>query len=323
MKIILPVIFTIFMVGCLPNYIARSYNGAAWQIQNIPGNIECERYDRGGESVAYHDTDSINNGSGKLNPANGNYLYEFRMKEGVDISYTKSNNIDNNPFNQHEPVLNQLYVGWTQPGEWINYTVKVKETALYRVGIMYTANGDGAIALDVDGKQVATALKIPSTHNDADTVAWRQWHHWGKLDSLIIINITKGIQRQTFGSAPRTAYPNDLSDHFYRPDASGWGVAVAEHGIKSFTVIYHYDTNGNPMFITLPDSQTQAGGQQTGKLYRTRSTGSHYLLSTWNPADIVVTEVGTATLGANQSRLDFQFTVDGFSQQHLLTRLPF
>src|SRR6478735_11901083 len=101
--------------------------------QEIPGRVECEFYDIGGESVAYHDTDSINNGSGKLNPANGNYLNEFRMKEGVDISYTKSNNVDNNPFNQHEPVLNQLYVGWTKPGEWINYTIKVKETALYRV----------------------------------------------------------------------------------------------------------------------------------------------------------------------------------------------
>jgi len=36
------------------------------------------------------------------------------------------------------------------------------------------------------------SLKIPSTHNDADTVAWRQWHHWNKLDSLTAINIPKG-----------------------------------------------------------------------------------------------------------------------------------
>lgn len=135
-------------------------------------------------------------------------------------------------------------------------------------------------------------------------------------------NITKAIRRQSYGSTPRTAYPNDLSDHFYRPDASGWGVAIAEHGNKSFTVIYHYETNGNPMFITLPDSQT-LNATQSGKLYRTRSKGSHYLTSTWNPADIEVTEVGTASMSANQARLDFQFTIDGYSQQHLLTRLPF
>ncbi|MEO8101886.1 MAG: hypothetical protein ABI790_05135, partial [Betaproteobacteria bacterium] len=147
-------------------------------------------------------------------------------------------------------------------------------------------------------------------------------------DSAIFIyrigstSITKSILRQPYGSTLRTAYPNDLSDHFYRPDASGWGVAVAEHGNKSFTVIYHYDTNGNPMFVTLPDSQTQ-GAVQSGKLYRTRSKGSHYLSPTWNPADIEVSEVGSGTLQASQGKLDFQFTIDGYAQQHLLTRLPF
>ncbi len=136
-------------------------------------------------------------------------------------------------------------------------------------------------------------------------------------------NFTKTIQRQPYGSAIRTAVPNDLSDHFFRADASGWGVAVAEHGNKSFTVIYHYDTNGNPMFITLPDSQTINGAVQTGKLYRTRSKGSHYLSPAWNPADIEVTEVGTASMSAGQAKLDIQFTIDGYAQQQLLTRLPF
>jgi hypothetical protein len=197
MKRFLPAIFPICMVACMPNYITKTYQGKQWLIQTIPGKIECELYDKGGESVAYHDADSINNGSGKLNPANGNFLNEFRMKEGVDISYTKSGSIDNNPFSKPQPVMNQLYVGWTQPGEWINYTMKVKATGAYRVGIMYTANGDGAIALDIDGRQVAGALQIFSTHNDADTVAWRQWHHWGKLDSLTTINITKGFHLLT------------------------------------------------------------------------------------------------------------------------------
>jgi len=183
--------FTIIISGT-SNRIAKTYRGEAWKKQWIPGRIECERYDHGGEGVAYHDADSINNGSGKLNPANGNFLNEFRMKEAVDISYTKSSNIDNNPYNKVEPVLDQLYVGWTQPGEWINYTVLVKEPGLYRIGLMYTANGDGAISLDIDGKQVADSLKIPTTHDDRDTVAWRQWHHWNKLDSLTTINIPKG-----------------------------------------------------------------------------------------------------------------------------------
>jgi Carbohydrate binding module (family 6) len=193
MKRFLPAILPVLMAACLHHYTTKSYTGKPWQIQNIPGKIECELYDKGGEAVAYHDTDSINNGSGKLNPANGNFLNEFRMNEGVDISYTKPGGIDNSPFNRSQPMMNQFYVGWTQPGEWINYTIKVNETASYRIAIMYTANGNGAIALDIDNRQVAAPLKIFSTHNDADTVAWRQWHHWDKLDSLTSIHIAKGF----------------------------------------------------------------------------------------------------------------------------------
>lgn len=179
-------------------YIAAN-SGKPWQNkpQHIPGKIECEFYDLGGEGIAYHDSDSINNGSGKLNPANGSYLNEFRMNEGVDISYTKAHDIDNNPYSKVFPKMDQLYVGWTKPGEWINYTVKVDRTAVYKLGLMYTANGDGIIAFDVDGKEIAKDLKVTSTHNNRDTVQWRQWHHWNKTDSLAAVKLKKGIHLLT------------------------------------------------------------------------------------------------------------------------------
>ncbi|MEI9909701.1 MAG: hypothetical protein WDO71_08495 [Bacteroidota bacterium] len=58
------------------------------------------------------------------------------------------------------PDSNQLYVGWTEPGEWIRYTLQVKETGKYRIGLMYTANGDGAISFDIDDKPATGILKI-------------------------------------------------------------------------------------------------------------------------------------------------------------------
>jgi len=58
--------------------------------QKIPGKVLCAYYDLGGEGVAYHDTDPKNHGSGELNPADGTYLNEFRIHEGVDTSYTNS-----------------------------------------------------------------------------------------------------------------------------------------------------------------------------------------------------------------------------------------
>jgi len=102
------------------SYIQKSqYSGRPWknQMQQVPGKIEREFYDEGGEGVAYHDADSVNNGSGKLNPANGTFLNEFRMNEGVDISYTKTHNIDDNPYNKVPRSMNKLYVGWTVPDE--------------------------------------------------------------------------------------------------------------------------------------------------------------------------------------------------------------
>ncbi len=93
--------------------------------------------------------------------------------------------------------MDQLYVGWTMPGEWINYTIKADQTAAYKVSLMYTANGDGIIAFDLDGREVAKNLKVTSTHNDQDTVKWRQWHHWNKADSLTTVRINQGIHMLT------------------------------------------------------------------------------------------------------------------------------
>ena len=193
MKNYLTALFVICTLGCASTYKTMNA-GKPWQntVQQIPGKVECEFYNTGGEGVAYHDSDSINNGSGKLNPANGTFLNEFRMKEGVDISYTKPHGIDDNPYSKASPKMDQLYVGWTKPGEWINYTVKVNQSRDYKLRLMYTANGDGAIALDIDGKPVAGPIKINSTHDDRDTVAWRQWHHWNKVDSLTTIKLKKG-----------------------------------------------------------------------------------------------------------------------------------
>ena len=154
------------------------YNGGA---QKIPGVVHCAYYDRGGEGVAYHDTDAKNHGSGELNPANGTYLNEFRMGEGVDTSYTKFKldpQIDDNPFEQVQPPANLLYVGWTEPGEWFNMTVEVAQAGDYTADLLYTSNRGGTISLDVNGEAATGPMTIVSTFNASDPLAWRQWHHW-------------------------------------------------------------------------------------------------------------------------------------------------
>jgi len=161
--------------------------------QHIPGRVQCAYYDLGGEGIAYHDSTAKNEGSGGLNPADGSYLNEFRMNEGVDTSYTKFHDaIDNNPYNKVMPEENQLYVGWTTPGEWFNITVNVDHDGLYTGDLLYTSNRGGTISLDVNGTPATGPLTIMSTYDAADPIAWRQWHHWNVLRGLVNLKLAAG-----------------------------------------------------------------------------------------------------------------------------------
>ena len=161
--------------------------------QKIPGRVECAYYDRGGEGVSYHDSDAKNNGSGSLNPADGSYLNEFRMNEGVDISYTKFHDqIDNSPYDLVQPSEGQLYVGWTEPGEWFNITVDVAHSGVYSSDLLYTSNRGGTISIDVNGKNATGPIQIQSTFNSSDPIAWRQWHHWNVAPGIVKLRLPRG-----------------------------------------------------------------------------------------------------------------------------------
>ena len=169
--------------------------------QKIPGRVQCAYYDLGGEGVAYHDSDAINSGSGTFNKPDGTYLNEFRMNESVDISYTKFHHetpIDDNPFDLVQPPENQLYVGWTQPGEWFNMTIDVKKTGVYAVDLLYTSNRGGKISLDLNGKPLVSSIDIISTKNEKEPVAWRQWHHWNLMTRMAEVKLPKGVSILTF-----------------------------------------------------------------------------------------------------------------------------
>ncbi len=180
----------------MEGYAGRPYREA----QGIPGRVLCAHYDVGGEGVAFHDTTPINQGSGRLNPADGSPLDRFRMDEAVDISYTKGTRpvdgvptaFDNSEFNRFAPPMDQLYVGWTEPGEWINYTVDVARAGTYRVDLLYTSRHGGAIALSVDGSDTTGPLAIASTEDLRDPVGWRQWHHWDLARDLCRIALAAG-----------------------------------------------------------------------------------------------------------------------------------
>jgi beta-xylosidase len=103
----------------------------------IPGTIETENYDRGGQGIAFSDNDVVNSGN------------QSRMKEAVDIE-----NSSTGGFN----------VGWTNAGEWLEYTVNVTENSIYTLlTIAASPNKNSSIRLKIDGNDIAGPVIIPNT----------------------------------------------------------------------------------------------------------------------------------------------------------------
>ena len=112
------------------------YGGKA---QSIPGKIEAEHYDQGAPGEAYHDVDEKNHGA------------DYRGPTQVDIE-------------ARPDASNGHGIGWTRTGEWLLYTVHIKEAGLYAIEIPVASNKDGGVFhLDIDGKDVTGPIKIPDT----------------------------------------------------------------------------------------------------------------------------------------------------------------
>ena len=58
--------------------------------------------------------------------------------------------------------------------------------------LLYTSNRGGTISLDENGNQAGGPLKIASTYDAGDPVAWRQWHHWNVARDLARVQLEKG-----------------------------------------------------------------------------------------------------------------------------------
>jgi hypothetical protein len=156
--------------------------------------VQCALYDLGGEGVAYHDSDSTNNGSGKLNLEPGHqrahasaYIWQFRKEEAVDISFVKDW-ADLNHTNPVTPHINQLYIGWTEDGEWCNYTVNVLQPGTYRIKALY-AFQPNTVSFGLNGKPAATC-RLP--------VATASYHHWNLAEIGTIHFPEPGLQLLTF-----------------------------------------------------------------------------------------------------------------------------
>ena len=110
----------------------------------IPGRLETENFDIGGEQISYHDIEYTNQGSA------------YRQNEGVDIeALTDNGNVD-------------YAVAYTVAGEWLSYTIQVAKTANYFLTFRVASTSNGSsIGLDVDGDSLLSKVSIPKTNGFA------------------------------------------------------------------------------------------------------------------------------------------------------------
>ena len=117
------------------------YGGTA---RAIPGMIQAEDFDDGGEGVGYHDSDETNSG--------GQY-----RSTGVDIEATSD-------------VGGGSDVGWLSPGEWLQYTVNVGTAGTYDVTFRVASAATGGTLHLLSG-----STDLSGTVTVSGTGGWQTW----------------------------------------------------------------------------------------------------------------------------------------------------
>ena len=125
----------------------------------LPGKIEAENFDvpgKGKDGTSYYDGDSENHGDS-----------DYRKGTGVDL-YKKATGI---------------IVGYNSEGDWLEYTVNVKEAGDYTMFAAVAAAGNtSSFKLSLDGKDLTEEIAVPAASSGeenydvrANTCSASQW----------------------------------------------------------------------------------------------------------------------------------------------------
>jgi hypothetical protein len=121
---------------------SRPYQG---RLYVIPGAIEAEDFDEGGEGVAYYDMD----------PENQEKHQPPYRDTGVDLQW-------------REDASGKFNLGWTRAGEWLVDTVDVRESGTYTIEMMVASkNRGGTFHLEFNGVDRRGPIEV------IDTGGWK------------------------------------------------------------------------------------------------------------------------------------------------------
>ena len=109
----------------------------------LPGTLQMEFYDKGGEGAAYHDSEIENRGDAN-----------YRTSDGVDI-------VNGN---------NGKVIGYTNTGEWVEFTVNIKEAGTYDYkATVSSGTTNSGFSINLRNGNTITKLadvKVPQTGNN-------------------------------------------------------------------------------------------------------------------------------------------------------------
>ncbi len=106
----------------------------------IPGTIQAENFNKGGQRNAYNDaTPTTNSGN------------QYRTNEGVDITI-------------HPQEPDNFVVGWTSAGEWMEYIVQIQKETFYNMQAWVSSPVNTArISILLNGEIITPEITIPNT----------------------------------------------------------------------------------------------------------------------------------------------------------------
>ncbi|MBO7580245.1 MAG: leucine-rich repeat protein [Bacteroidaceae bacterium] len=143
--------------------VSGPFNGAI----NLPGTLEAENFDKGGEGITYHDSDAEDHGGTN---------YRSGADVGMDIVTGNGG----------------YAVGWTAGGEWIEYTINVTKAGRYTYEAIIsngtTDKGGFSISLvGKDGNLTKLAdVSVPSTASD--------WDNYQPVKGYLLQSLEAGSQ---------------------------------------------------------------------------------------------------------------------------------
>jgi hypothetical protein len=198
--------------------------------------IQAEDYDYGGEGVSYHDLDGNDDGNA------ANY-----RSGGIDVGRTRSKG-------------GTGYVGWTQAGEWMDYSIVVGKTGTYAFNALTAADGNGGtFHLEVDGRNVSGEITAPNTG------AWNAFTR--SIVSGVSLKAGKHTLRVVMDGNGDSGYVANFDAFSFTKSRARPGIAVAGQATAAAAAVPNAPTNlvlVHAMPHAAQLSWTDTSGNETG-----------------------------------------------------------